>query len=63
MGAEKSLVELSAQVSSAAPLQLGGVDVWKWLIGLMLFLLLAEFLLTQSTGCPARSASNPGAAA
>ena len=28
-----------------APVQLQGVDLWKWLIGLMLAGLLAEFLL------------------
>ena len=26
-------------------MQLAGIDIWKWLIGLMLVLLLAEFLL------------------
>ena len=60
---EKGIVDFSAQAPSAAPLQLGGTDVWKWLIGLMLFLLLAEFLLTQSTGNPARAASHAEAAA
>jgi hypothetical protein len=63
---EKGIVGLSAP--SAAPLQLGGADVWKWLIGLMLFLLLAEFLLTQraptgGSGYTARAASHAEAAA
>ncbi len=41
----KSFVDASAQAYSASPMQLEGVDMWKWLIGLMLVLLLAEFLL------------------
>ncbi len=41
----KSFVDASAQAYSASPMQLEGVDLWKWLVGLMLVLLLAEFLL------------------
>jgi len=40
-----SFVDASAQAYSASPLQLEGVDLWKWLIGLVLVLLLAELLL------------------
>jgi hypothetical protein len=43
--AGKSFVEVSSETYSAEPLQLEGVDFWKWLVGLMLVLLLAEFLL------------------
>ncbi len=48
---EKSFVDASAHAESTTPMQLQGVDLWKWLIGLMLVLLLAELLLA------ARSAS------
>ena len=41
----KNFVDASAQAYSVAPMQLEGIDIWKWLIGLMLVLLLAEFLL------------------
>jgi hypothetical protein len=41
----KTFVDASAQAYSVAPMRLEGVDFWKWLIGLMLALLLAEFLL------------------
>jgi hypothetical protein len=41
----KSFADASAQIDSASPMQLEGVDFWKWLIGLMLVLLLAELLL------------------
>jgi hypothetical protein len=40
-----SFVDLSGQVYSTSPMQLEGIDLWKWLIGLVLVLLLAEFLL------------------
>ena len=40
-----SFVDATAQAYSSSPLQLQGVDLWKWLIGLLLVLLLAEFLL------------------
>ena len=41
----KSFVDASEHTDSASPMQLQGVDLWKWLIGLMLVLLLAELLL------------------
>ncbi len=41
----KSFVDVSAQAYSVAPMELEGVDLWKWLVGLMLVLLLVEFLL------------------
>jgi hypothetical protein len=49
--AQKSLsegqgfVDDSAQAYSALPLQIEGIDLWKWLLGLVLVLLLAELLL------------------
>lgn len=41
----KSFVDVSAQAYSVAPMELEGIDLWKWLIGLLLVLLLVEFLL------------------
>jgi len=52
-----SFVDASAQAYSATPLQLEGIDLWKWLVGLVLVLLLAELLLA------ARSISRREAAA
>jgi hypothetical protein len=40
-----SFVDASAQIISGSPMQWRGVDLWKWLIGLVLALLLAECLL------------------
>ena len=52
-----SFVDVSAQAYSASPLQLEGVDLWKWLIGLMLVLLLAEFLLAARSTSRVEAAS------
>ena len=48
-----SFVDATAQAFSVAPLAVEGVDIWKWLIGLVLGLLLAElFLAGRSTARP-----------
>ena len=56
-GGGKSFVDVSAQVYSVAPMQLEGVELWKWLIGLMLVLLLAELLLAARSASRAEAAS------
>ena len=42
-------IDVSAQVYTESPLEFQGIDIWKWLIGLVLALLLAEFLLAART--------------
>ncbi|MGA2256206.1 MAG: BatA domain-containing protein [Thermoguttaceae bacterium] len=52
-----SFVDASAQAYSASPLQLEGVDLWKWLVGLMLAGLLAELLLAGRSTSRGKAAS------
>ena len=52
-----SFVDASAQVYAVAPMQLEGVNAWKWLIGLVLVLLLAEFLLAARSTSRGEAAS------
>jgi hypothetical protein len=42
---QRSFAEATAQAYSVAPLTMAGVDSWKWLIGLLMALLLAELFL------------------
>lgn len=43
--ARQSFAEATAQAYSVAPIELQGIGIWKWLIGLVLLLLLVELLL------------------
>ena len=52
-----SFVDATAQAYSASPLQLEGVDLWKWLVGLVLVLLLAELLLAGRSTSRAEAAA------
>ena len=53
----KGFVDVSAEVFSASPLELEGIDLWKWLVGLVLALLLAEFLLAARSTTRGEAAS------
>jgi hypothetical protein len=53
----KSFVDASTQAYSASPMKVEGADLWKWLIGTMLVLLLAELLLAARSSLRVEAAS------
>jgi hypothetical protein len=52
-----SFIDASAEAYSASPVQLEGVDSWKWLVGFVLALLLVELLLAGRSTSRGEAAS------